>query len=213
MTVKIILSASDRSLFEALNCYFAPILSSKPAFLELTKKSIFDIQADAYVSPANSFGFMDGGIDALYMQQFPGIEKTVQTTITKKWGGELPVGTALLAPTGVDMPPWLIVAPTMRVPMRLSPDSVNAHLAARAVFQLIQGPGDLAGPLRIRTVAMPGLGTGCGGMNPYISAKQVHQAYLDIIDKQYQPPKTWTEAFRRHMDLLPDATTRGQGND
>jgi len=29
-----------------------------------------DIVADAVVSPANSFGFMDGGIDAVYTHQF-----------------------------------------------------------------------------------------------------------------------------------------------
>jgi hypothetical protein len=39
-------------------------------FVKVHHGSIFDSQADAYVSPANSFGFMDGGIDMMYSQRF-----------------------------------------------------------------------------------------------------------------------------------------------
>jgi hypothetical protein len=34
------------------------------------KGSIFDVKCDAVVSPANSFGFMDGGIDLRYSDRF-----------------------------------------------------------------------------------------------------------------------------------------------
>ena len=33
--------------------------------------NIFEQAADAIVSPANSFGFMDGGIDLVYSHHFP----------------------------------------------------------------------------------------------------------------------------------------------
>jgi hypothetical protein len=32
--------------------------------------NIFDLKADAIISPANSFGFMDGGIDRYYSEYF-----------------------------------------------------------------------------------------------------------------------------------------------
>jgi hypothetical protein len=39
-------------------------------FVTVHRDSILDVAADAVVSPANSYGFMDGGIDALYMNHF-----------------------------------------------------------------------------------------------------------------------------------------------
>ncbi len=38
---------------------------------------------DVIISPANSFGFMDGGIDKVYMKMFDGIQSTVQNKIEK----------------------------------------------------------------------------------------------------------------------------------
>ena len=41
-----------------------------------------DVRADAVVSPANSFGFMDGGIDAVYTYQLgPQLQQRVQAEI------------------------------------------------------------------------------------------------------------------------------------
>ena len=39
-------------------------------FVTVHRGSLFDLSCDAVVSPANSFGFMDGGIDMLYGQYF-----------------------------------------------------------------------------------------------------------------------------------------------
>ncbi|GHU70120.1 hypothetical protein FACS189450_04050 [Spirochaetia bacterium] len=38
--------------------------------VEISCGDIFDIKADAIISPANSFGFMDGGIDLAYSKYF-----------------------------------------------------------------------------------------------------------------------------------------------
>lgn len=38
--------------------------------VEVSHGDIFDLSADAIVSPANSFGFMDGGIDLVHSQHF-----------------------------------------------------------------------------------------------------------------------------------------------
>jgi hypothetical protein len=38
--------------------------------VHVSRGDIFELQADAIVSPANSFGFMDGGIDLLYSKYF-----------------------------------------------------------------------------------------------------------------------------------------------
>ena len=70
------------------------------AFLEfsdvdVSHGSILDIAADAYVSPANSFGIMDGGIDALFSARFPHVEGRVQTAISTL-GRPLAVGECVI---------------------------------------------------------------------------------------------------------------------
>jgi Macro domain len=76
-----------------------------------------DIRADAVVSPANSFGFMDGGIDAVYTYQLGSqVQERLRALLAEQYGGELPVGQAVLVPTGRPEIPWCISAPTMRVP-------------------------------------------------------------------------------------------------
>jgi len=75
---------------------------------------------------------MDGGIDALYMDYFGAeIQLRVRRQIFDHHAGELLVGIADTVETGDTVIPFLIAAPTMRLPMSLS-DSVNAYLAARS---------------------------------------------------------------------------------
>lgn len=100
--------------------------------------SILKAGANTVVSPANSFGFMDGGLDARYMEYFQSdIQMRVRRQIYDHHAGELLVGAADIVETGDAHIPFLIVAPTMRVPMVLR-DSINAYLAARAVFLLVR---------------------------------------------------------------------------
>jgi len=89
---------------------------------------------------------------------------------------ELLVGRALVVDTGDPQIPFLICAPTMRVPTNFNiSTSVNAYLAMKA--KLICSTTDL----RIDSVAIPGLCTGTGGMDPIIAATQMHAAYQEII--------------------------------
>lgn len=55
--------------------------------------SIFDYPADALVSPANSFGYMNGGIDFAISKHLGWhLEKELQQLIRTKYYGELLVG-------------------------------------------------------------------------------------------------------------------------
>src|SRR3982074_282994 len=99
------------------------------AFVTVHRGSIPDLATDAVVSPANSFGFMDGGIDALYSDHFgPDIQRRVRRQIYDHHSGELLVVVADIVETGHRTIPFLIAAPTMRVPMVLR-DSPDAYLA------------------------------------------------------------------------------------
>jgi O-acetyl-ADP-ribose deacetylase (regulator of RNase III) len=153
--------------------------------LRVHRGSVLEVAAQAVVSPANSFGWMRGGIDAVYAQAFPAVEQHVRSAVLAYHGGELPVGEALIVPTGVTEPPWLICAPTMRNPGELlPPDTVHPYLAARAVLRLWRdGTLDHGEPVRaaVRTIALPGMGTGVGGVSPETCARQVIAAWDEVM--------------------------------
>jgi O-acetyl-ADP-ribose deacetylase (regulator of RNase III) len=172
--------------------------------------SIFDLPADALVSPANSFGFMDGGIDmALSMRLGWHVQTRVREAIARDFSGELLVGQALIIETDHVEYPYLFSAPTMRTPTRLGPQTVNPYLAFRAVL-LLWRDGALSdgSPIRetIRTIAAPGLGTGVGQVPPTFCARQMRQAYDDILGEEpfsAAESRTWLEIDRHRQALFP----------
>ena len=130
--------------------------------------------------------------------------------------GELLVGAADIVATGAASHPWLVVAPTMRVPMALR-DSVNPYLAARAVFLFIRhctfDSGPHAGqPIRnhVTSIAFPGLGTGVGAIGPNTCAHQMRAAIDDVLLEKNTRPATWAHASERHQLLYTDRPVRMQ---
>ncbi|MEU5847354.1 macro domain-containing protein [Saccharopolyspora shandongensis] len=177
------------ALDEPLAAAWHDIADSR-AGLSVHQGSVLDLQVDAVVSPANSYGWMRGGIDAVYARTFPDVEEQVRSAVLAYHGGELPVGEALLVPTGAPNPIWLISAPTMREPgERLPADTVHPYLAARAVLRLLaSGVLENGTPVRhvARSVAMPGLGTGIGGVTPELCARQVAAAWDEVFARVEQ---------------------------
>lgn len=161
------------------------VASAERSRVRVHRGSVLDIEAHAVVSPANSSGWMRGGIDAIYARAFPGIEQRVRNAILTYHGGELPVGQALAVPTGESMPAWLLSAPTMRQPgERLAPDTVHPYLAARAVFEFWRDrevEHERPASAEIDVIAMPGLGTGVGGVDPANCARQVAAAWDEVF--------------------------------
>lgn len=153
--------------------------------MDVHQGSVLDLQVDAAVSPANSYGWMRGGVDAIYARAFPDVEQQVRSAVLAYHGGELPVGEALLVPTGTPNPRWLISAPTMREPgEQLPADTVHPYLAARAMFRLwFGGALENGTPVHqvVRSIAMPGLGTGIGGADARLCARQVAAAWDEVF--------------------------------
>jgi len=177
-------------------------------FVSVYRGSLFDLSCDAVVSPANSYGFMDGGIDLLYSEVFGwGVQERLQALIREKHHGELLVGAAEIVETGSSALPFLIAAPTMRVPMILQ-HSVNPYLAARAALLLVKHGTFTQGPNAGRpvadfvdSIAFPGLGTGVGRIGPNTCARQVRAAVDAVLLGQEAFPPSWVEAQQRHRIL------------
>jgi O-acetyl-ADP-ribose deacetylase (regulator of RNase III) len=141
-----------------------------------------------YISPANSLGFMDGGIDlALSRHVFPGVEPEVKRRI-RELGREtalgrpyLPIGSATL----IDREPrrGLVVAPTMWLPQDVSATR-NAYHALRAALYLIaarEGGGVMDDhTLDGVSVICTFMCGGYGKMSREVSARQMMAAIRDF---------------------------------
>jgi len=149
----------------------------------------------SYVSPANSFGFMDGGIDAWYASLDPDVERYVRDTILHSHNGELPVGSSFCLGFSFG---GLIVAPTMRTPMILPKDSVNVYLAMRAACIEWNPFGPFASVNE--ELVVPGMGTGVGQMDPEISARQMFAA-INRVFGTYTPVSRWSASNVEHQML------------
>jgi O-acetyl-ADP-ribose deacetylase (regulator of RNase III) len=150
----------------------------------IQQRNLFSVAENCVVSPANSFGFMDGGIDAAYREFFgPQIESAVRHIITTRPEGHLPVGASLVVRTGHVRVPYLIVAPAM-----VTPEAVpgkNCYRAMRAVLR-VAGTDAKVG----RAVYCPGLATGIGRVPPDEAATLMAEAYRDWklhIRQAYEP--------------------------
>lgn len=204
--MKIILSAAESELAEAWQRFCGDF-----EFVEVQTGSILQLSCDAVVSPANSFGFMDGGVDMLYSQHFGWqVQERLQNLIMSKHHGELLVGMGEIVDTDNLQILYLIAAPTMRVPMILA-HSINPYLAARAVLLLIKHGTFASGSLKgepvasfVDSVAFPGLGTGVGRIGANTCARQVRAAIEDVILEEHQFPQSWADAQKRHQQLYTD---------
>jgi O-acetyl-ADP-ribose deacetylase (regulator of RNase III) len=163
--------------------------------------SIFDVKCDAIASPGNSFGFMENGLD-LKIYEFFGeqVQERLQKLIQTRHYGELLVGMAEVVETDHAEIPYLISAPTMRIPTILR-ETVNVYLATRAILTLVKfGTVPDGTPVKhiIETIAIPGMGMGLGQVSPDICALQMKVALKDILLSQYKFPQSWLHAQSCH---------------
>ncbi len=165
--------------------------------------SILEESADAIVSPANSFGYMDGGLDLVYSQHFGwDVERRIREVILAEYDGELLVGQAVVCKMDRDDPPFFMIsAPTMRVPMKVD-QTVNAYLTFRAVLRAVRKHNQDFLTTPIRSVLCPGLGTGEGRMPFERCARQMRFAYEVVALGNPLRKGGLGRAVENHMELL-----------
>ena len=153
---------------------------------------------DCMVSPANSFGLMDGGVDRAIINFF-GIElmDRVQERVVREYRGEQPVGSSFIIETGHAEHRFLAHTPTMRVPMRIARTD-NVYRAMQAML-LAVWKHNLALNSSIRVVACPWLGTATGGVPYHQAAQQMALAYRHFLS----PPEavSWPNALERQAAI------------
>jgi O-acetyl-ADP-ribose deacetylase len=116
------------------------------------------VKADAIVNPANSLGEMGGGVAGA-------IRRVGGVSIEDEAKSKAPVaiGDAIETAAGTLPFRYVIHAPTMEKPGQ-STTSENVRQAALAALQCADSFG-------VKTLAIPGLGTGTGGLSPETAAE------------------------------------------
>ena len=171
--------------------------------VQVSRGDIFGLAADAIVSPANSFGYMDGGIDGVYSMHFGwDLSKRLREVLRREWDGELPVGCAVVLETHDPSLPYLVSAPTMRVPMNVS-NTVNAYLAFRAALIAVRNHNRQTGG-SIGSILCPGLATFYGCMDPRRSARQMLLAYRLVVKEESAIHDQAMDVLRHHREMTTD---------
>jgi O-acetyl-ADP-ribose deacetylase (regulator of RNase III) len=174
-SLSLILCDNALPVVEAWHAYFDGLPD-----IEIVCDDFANQEADGLVAPANSFGRMDGGLDAEIIGLIgEDAEAEVQRVIQTRHEGELVVGLAEVVITDYAQFPFLVVAPTMRVPQNIS-RTANAYLAFRAALRAVRDFNALHGDL-IGTLLVPGLGTANGFMPPLRAARQMRAAYDTVL--------------------------------
>ncbi|PQO43750.1 macro domain-containing protein [Blastopirellula marina] len=156
---------------------------------------------DCFVTAANSFGMMTAGIDAAVVA-FHGerLMKRVQDRILDEYLGEQPIGTALVVETGTPGYPFVVHAPTMRVPGSIEgTDKIYAatFAALTAIYR-----HNVTSAQKITTVAFPAMGAGFGGVEKSEAGRQMAAAYRNFLE----PPHRfdWDMVARRQKQICYD---------
>jgi O-acetyl-ADP-ribose deacetylase (regulator of RNase III) len=180
MLVKVVLVDINPKMVEAWRDTF----EENPE-VEILDGSMLDQAVSAWVTPTNSKGSMDGGLDAVIKKKLgAGIEARVQKEIARLYGGFMPLGHATCVETGVTRPPYLISTPTMTASSQDISDTLNVALACAAAFQAVHMQNSRHGG-SIRSVALPGLGANTGKVPVEICADLMWTSYNLFREQEF----------------------------
>ncbi|KAI1788300.1 macro domain-like protein [Ganoderma leucocontextum] len=182
-----------------------------------------NVSFDTIVSPANSFGRLDGSFDQVLSDYIApesdndALTHTAQAALYKRWRGYAPAGTCTLIPLAHTpcehnklRVRYVALCPTMRTPenvtwhkevvyncvwsLLVAIDSHNAEIAADPEKAAREG----ASP--IETVVMTGLATGVGAVSPEMCAKQMARAFAHYHEAKAKPEKWGAMKWRDILD-------------
>ncbi len=159
--------------------------------VEVKKGSLLEVDAEVIVNPANSQGYMGGGVAGV-IKRFGG-EEIEREALSK---APIPVGEAVLTTAGKLKFKGVIHAPTMEEPaMRTTEEKVRR--AVRAALKL-------ADELCFRSIAFPGMGTGVGRVPKEVAAKAMVEEIKEfkarclekvvLVDVDEDMVKEWEKA-------------------
>jgi O-acetyl-ADP-ribose deacetylase (regulator of RNase III) len=168
------------------------------------------VEFDAIVSPANSYGRLDGGFDDAISRAFSpkddylALTHVAQATLYKEWRGFAPPGTCTLVrlpdefkerSKNVWGTKYLALCPTMRVPQEVGWDREVVYeciwslLCAVDKHNRLVQDGRSAGDVKIESLLMTPLATGIGRVSAERWASQAVLAIKHFVEATENPGK------------------------
>jgi O-acetyl-ADP-ribose deacetylase (regulator of RNase III) len=131
------------------------------------KASITTIRVDAIVNPANSFGYMGGGV-AFAIKNIGG--QMIEEEAIEQ--APIQIGEAIITTAGDLVAKNVIHAPTMHEPAEKT-DIHKVKCAVQAALEIADNKG-------MKSIAFPGMGTGVGGVRKEDAAKTMLSAMKEM---------------------------------
>ncbi len=138
--------------------------------IEIKQGSILEQNVDAIVNAANCLGYMGGGVAGV-IKRAGGIE--IEEEAIRKC--PIKVGEAIITTAGKLPFKAVIHAPTMEKPAMLI-DKENVYLATKAACLKADEEG-------FSSIAIVGMGTGVGAVEPLDAAVEMKKAIDEVRDK------------------------------
>lgn len=191
--MEIYLIERDYRKFKYLKPYFKAernVYLINNTFEDFMKENIDRIQC--VVSPANSFGLMDGSYDLALTEWYGNqLQERVQEHIIKNFYGEQPIGTSFIIETNKDNQ-FLIHTPTMRAPQEI--------VDPRIIYQCMRTTLIEAKKNNIKSILIPMFGAHIGKVKPQIVSKMMWKAYHQINN----PPQKIDWDYVEEVEMLPE---------
>ncbi len=140
--------------------------------IRFTRGNIFDSRCQALVNPVNCVGVMGKGLALQFKRRFPANFTTYAAACRRR---ELAPGTIHVFDTGADSPRFIFNFPT-KVHWRHPSHIADIDHGLRALPALINRH-------RIRSIAIPPLGCGFGGL-PWAQVRPLIISRLDLLHLQ-----------------------------
>lgn len=122
---------------------FRATLGDVPEMLIEEGSLLCESAKDAVIAPTNSFGYLDSGLDGMFSRRFGArLQRALQEQIACEWAGELPVGDAVIVPTGEFALPFLVAAPATRLPGTITAEP-NMYLSLLAALRAVDNWNNL----------------------------------------------------------------------
>ena len=191
--MKITLLDINKNMTDAWSKYFKDIENVEIVHNYFSNFMDENQDVDAIVSPANSFGLMDGGYDKAIIDYFgEKLMKSVQQAILIRWYGEQPVGTSMSVPIKNKIVnggryALLIHTPSMRTPEQI--------VDTRIIYQCMRTTLIEAIKQGVDHVVIPAFGGLTGRVPCEEIAKMMFFAYKQVFNQ----PKELNWGYALHI--------------
>lgn len=161
--------------------------------ITIIQGDITTVEVDAIVNAANSYGYMGGGV-AGAIKKVGGEE--IETEAVSK--APIPIGSAVITTGGRLKCRYVIHAPTMEQPASLI-DVGNVIEATKAALEC-------ADENNLKKIAIPGMGTGVGGVprdkaavamiNVIVNFNEKSLEEVILVDRNKEMVDGWNKVFK-----------------